>query len=128
VRILLVDDSVRIRSMIQSLLKREIHDLEEIRECTSCEEALALYSAVSPDWVLMDIKLPGMNGLEGTRCLTSEHPGANIVIVTQYDEPAYRDEARMVGARGFVLKDRLEELPGMLRAKQQVNSPAHRND
>jgi DNA-binding NarL/FixJ family response regulator len=128
VRILLVDDSVRIRSMIQSLLKREIHDLEEIRECTSCEEALALYSAVSPDWVLMDIKLPGMNGLEGTRCLTSEHPGANIVIVTQYDEPAYRDEARMVGARGYVLKDRLEELPGMLRAKQQVNSPAHRND
>ena len=125
-RILLVDDSDRIRSMIRSLLKREIRDLEEIRECTSCEEALALYRAVSPDWVLMDIKLQGMNGLEGTRRLTSEHPGANVVIVTQYDDPAYRDEARNVGARGYVLKDRLEKLPGILRTEVRQNSPAHR--
>ena len=112
--------------MIRSLLKREIRDLEEIRECTSCEEALALYRAVSPDWVLMDIKLQGMNGLEGTRRLTSEFPGANVVIVTQYDDPAYRDEARNVGARAYILKDRLEELPGMLRTEVRQNSPEHR--
>lgn len=114
--------------MLRSLLKQEVPDLEEIRECASCEEALALYSAVSPDWVLMDIKLQGMNGLEGTRRLTSEHPGANVVIVTQYDDPAYRDEARNVGARGYVLKDRLEELPGILRTEVRQNSPTHRRD
>jgi DNA-binding NarL/FixJ family response regulator len=116
VRVLLVDDSSRIRAMIRSLLRHDIPDLEEVYECDSSEQALALYANVAPDWVLMDIKLPGMNGLEGTRRLTSEHPDANVVIVTQYDDPAYRDEARKVGASGYVLKDRLEELAVLLRA------------
>jgi DNA-binding NarL/FixJ family response regulator len=62
----------------------------------------------------MDIKLPGMNGLEGTRRLTREHPGAKVIVVTQYDDPVYRDEARSAGARGYVLKDRLDELPRLL--------------
>jgi DNA-binding NarL/FixJ family response regulator len=116
VRVLLVDDNSRIRSMIGSLLRHDLPDIEEIYECDSSEQALSLYANVAPDWVLMDITLPGMNGLEGTKRLTREHPGANVVIVTQYDEPAYRDEARRVGASGYVLKDRLEELPALLRA------------
>lgn len=119
-RVLLVDDSLRIRSMIGALLRHDLPDIEEVYECGSSEQALEVYDRISPDWVLMDIKLPGMNGLEGTRRLTREHPGANVVIVTQYDDPAYRDEAREVGARGYILKDRLEELsevmcPGLRR-------------
>ena len=103
-KLLIVEDNSRVRRMI----RRIIEDIaDEINECADGSEALAAYTRFHPDWILMDIKMKGMDGLEATRQIHAASPEARIMIVTNYDEMDLREAAREAGAREYVVKEDL---------------------
>lgn len=85
-----------------------------IIECDDGAKALAAYGEHQPDWVLMDIEMPEKDGLTATREICEVYPLAQILIVTKYNDPATREAAVKAGARGFVPKENLLELRGII--------------
>ena len=111
--VLIVEDD---RSMRQ-LIKKLIHDLaENFYECSDGAEALAAYARHKPDWVLMDIRMDGVDGLTATLQIMSAWPDAKVVIVTSYNDKSLRVAADKAGACHYVLKDDLHVLRSILTA------------
>lgn len=104
IRVLVVDDQAMVRRGLVLLLGAE-PDVEVVGEAREGGQALRLVQAHAPDVVLMDIRMPGMDGLEATRRLAAEEGGPAIVVLTTFDADTYVDEALRAGAVGFVLKD-----------------------
>jgi CheY-like chemotaxis protein len=102
--VLIVDDNQQMRRAIRTCLADVA---EEIFECADGEAALATYDRCRPDWVLMDLEMPGLGGFEATRQLKLAHPDAQIVVVTNYDGGDLRVAAREAGACAFVVKENL---------------------
>ncbi len=109
-KVMIVDDSPQIRK----LLKLIIADDNSFSECSNGEEAVRSYSSIMPDWVLMDIDMPVMNGLEASEKIINEYPGAKILMVTQHDEYELLEKTRTVGIKGFVKKENLCEVTDYL--------------
>jgi CheY-like chemotaxis protein len=110
--LLIVDDDERMRSLIRSI----VADLaDSIIECGDGAEAQGCYAAHHPDWVLMDMMMPQMSGLEATRQLLAFDRAARIVIVTAHDSQSLREAAVSAGACAYVLKDNLLDLREILR-------------
>lgn len=103
IRLLVVDDHFVVRSGIAASLSMET-DIEVVREVDSGEQAVEAFRQLVPDVVLMDVRLPGMNGIEATGVLRREFPDARVLMFTTYDgdEDIYR--AMQAGARGYLLK------------------------
>ncbi len=114
VKILLVDDNVKVRQLTKILLSG-MH--AEFVECADGREALAAYGRHQPDWVLMDIQMPGLDGLAATRELTGAFPRARVLIVTQFEGQHLRAAARQAGARGYVLKENLLQAREFIEAE-----------
>ncbi len=112
--IMIVDDSPRMRAMITAYV-RNIRDESEFCECRDGVEAVRTYERIRPDWVLMDIKMPNMDGLSATKTIRTQFPDARIIIVSNFDDVELRDAAHQSGAHGYVLKDRLFELQELMR-------------
>jgi len=109
--LLIVDDNAAMRR----LLRRLLSDLAGIiLECNDGAQAVEMYGRHRPDWVLMDIEMKGLDGLEATSQIRAADPDARIVIVTNYDDIALREAAAKAGACGYVLKDNLLELRALL--------------
>ena len=101
--------------MMRALIKKLLRDVaEEVRECHDGSEVLAAYREFGPDWVLMDIKMPTVDGIAATRLIKAAFPEANILIVTDYDDPELRDAAHAAGARGYLTKEKLLDLRDMI--------------
>jgi CheY-like chemotaxis protein len=115
--ILIVEDSPQMRRVLRALLG---NGLTTCYECSDSGAALAAYQTYRPDWVLMDLKLAGADGLAVTAALRAADPAARIVIVTNYDDPALREAARQAGACGFVPKENLLELRAILNAPPAI--------
>lgn len=110
-KVLIVDDSAPVRRMIKTF----IADLAvEIVECSDGSEALAAYREHQPEFVLMDLKMAGMDGLAATRQIRQFFPTARIVMVSQWDDSALRQEARSAGAEAYVGKSDLLPLRHIL--------------
>jgi len=100
--VLIVDDNVNVRNVIKQILE----GVEgSFCECGDGSEVLDMYARCSPDWVLMDIAMPRVDGITATRMLKASHPGARILIVTEHNDPDLRAEAMLAGALGFVSKE-----------------------
>lgn len=110
-KLLIVDDNSDTRKLIRSIMTVHGHDVVESH---SGIDALKSYAANKPDCVLMDIEMEGMDGLAATRNIVQSNPEARIIIVTMHDSQRLRVAARKAGARGYVVKENLTELPGML--------------
>lgn len=106
-KILVVDDNKGIREVIKNILEDKS---AEFCECQDAASALALYRLFEPEWVLMDIEMDGMDGIAATREILRAHKTARVIIVTNYDEPHFREAASSAGAVAFVCKERLHEL------------------
>jgi DNA-binding NarL/FixJ family response regulator len=104
VRILIVDDHALVRSGLRVMLKRE-PGFEIIGEAGNGREAVELCRSLEPNLVLMDMRMPEMDGLEATRAIKREHPEISILMVTMHDNNDYMLEAAKAGAAGYVLKD-----------------------
>lgn len=114
-RVVVVDDSPE---FVNSALRRLAFDLAvEVVGCASSgKEALELVRALVPDLVLMDLAMPEMNGLEATRRIKALPAPPRVLILTLYDDPAYRVAAAEAGADGFVTKAEWnEQMPTALR-------------
>ncbi len=115
IRILLVDDQRLMREGLRVLLELE-EGLEVAGEAADGKEALEQYAALRPDVVLMDVRMPGMDGVEATRRLRERWPDARIIILTTFDDDAYVFEGLRAGAMGYLLKDVSgEELAAAIR-------------
>ncbi len=105
-RIALVDDQALLRAGLRALLDAE-DDLDVVGEAGDGEEAVALALAQRPDVVLMDIRMPAVDGLEATRRIVAEPDlaGVKVVVLTTFEVDEYVFEALRAGAAGFLLKD-----------------------
>ncbi|AXK40163.1 response regulator [Crenobacter cavernae] len=104
VRLVLVDDHPLVRDGLRARLDAVPH-IDVVGEAGSGAEALALADAVHPDLMLVDIGMKGMNGIQLTAELRTQHPGLMVVILSMYDNAEYVTSAIRAGARGYVLKD-----------------------
>ena len=112
-KLLIVEDNAVMRRLLCSLLNTAA---TEIHECADGNQALVAYRQLLPDWVLMDIEMPVLDGLEATRQLLASFPDARVVIVTRYDDAKFRDAACRAGACGFVSKENLLGLPALINS------------
>jgi len=121
-RILIVDDHGVVRSGLKLILSAE-PDFELVGEAATGEEAVALAAALKPDIVLLDIGMPGMNGMEAARLIVEQTPGVRIIVLTVYDDEAYLQQCLEIGAAGYVLKQAADtELVAAIRAVQRGQS------
>src|SRR5262249_22537134 len=116
IRILTVDDHPLLRKGIAALVNAE-NDMKLVAEASSGEEAIAQFRAHQPDVTLMDIQLPGLNGIETISEIRKEFPSARIIVLTTYSGDAQVVRAIKAGARGYLLKRQVHrELPETIRA------------
>jgi len=109
--LLIVEDNEKTRNLLRRIVAGRA---QAIYECTDGAEALSAYTAHQPDWVLMDIRMPHLDGLTATRQIKAAYPQARVIIVTSFDEAEWRDAAHQAGACGYVLKENLVELIPLL--------------
>jgi DNA-binding NarL/FixJ family response regulator len=120
---MLVDDQQIVREGLRRMLELE-PDLKVVAEAASENEAMPLATSLSPDIVLMDIKMPGSDGLELTRKLKELKPECKVIMLTFYDN--YLQGAIQAGAVGYLLKDlHREELVQAIRSVQEGRCPIH---
>lgn len=115
-RVLIADDHPLFRHGMTGLLSTQ-PDIEVVGEATTGEEAVARAEELQPDVVLMDIKMPGISGIEATRRILADHPSIRILMVTMFEDDASVFTAMRAGARGYVLKDAAkDDVLGAIRA------------
>ncbi len=104
IRVLLVDDHKLFREGVWSLLQRA-EDVQLVGEADTGEEAVRLADELLADVVLMDLKMPGMGGIEATRTIVGRNPHVGVIVVTMFEDDESVFAALKAGARGYVLKD-----------------------
>jgi DNA-binding NarL/FixJ family response regulator len=104
IRVLVADDQSMVRAGFRMLLADE-QDIEVVAEAENGREAIEKTARFNPDVILMDIRMPELDGLQATRRILAEDNGARILILTTFDLDEYVYEALSAGASGFVLKD-----------------------
>jgi len=110
--LLIADDHAEMRRTIRTV----VEDLASaIFECADGAAAVAAYREYRPDWVLMDMQMPHLDGFEATRAITREWPDARICVVSNFDDEDLRQSARAAGAQAYVHKAALVELRSILR-------------
>ncbi len=115
IRILIVDDQALVRGGFRLILDAQ-KDMEVVGEAEDGHQAVEQAEALRPDVVLMDVRMPEMNGIEATRRLVERGDGVRILILTTFDADRYVYDAMKAGASGFLLKDvRPEQLAEAVR-------------
>ena len=116
IRVLVVDDHPVVRAGLRALLAAA-DGIEVVAEASSAGEAVAAARAHQPDVVLMDLRMPGVDGIRATRLVLAERPRSRVVILTTFDNEADIVRAVEAGASGYVLKDSTQaELAHAIRA------------
>lgn len=119
IRLMLVDDQTLIRQGLASLLSLE-DDFEIVGHASHGAEAVSLIDTLTPDIILMDIRMPVMDGVAATKAIRERFPAMKILVLTTFDEDEYIVQAMQAGASGYLLKDApTEQLAAAIRS---VNS------
>lgn len=104
IRVVLADDQALVRGGLAALLDLE-PDLEVVGQAEDGDSVLRLVAETGPDVVLMDVEMPGSDGIEATARVREQHPGVRVLVVTTFGRPGYLRRAMQAGASGFVVKD-----------------------
>src|SRR5215212_2781421 len=122
-RLLIADDHALVREGLRTMLSGE-EGIEVIAEAHNGEQALQACRELGPDLVLMDVRMPVMDGLEATKRIKAEMPQTSVMMVTMHENPDYLFEAVKAGAAGYVLKDASgERLLNAVRRTLEGESP-----
>lgn len=103
IKVVIVDDHVIFRKGLMAILN-EIDDVKVVGEASNGQEAIKLLKRLETDVILMDIKMPGMDGIEATEKILAVHPEIKIIALTMFEEISYFNKMIEVGASGFLLK------------------------
>ena len=103
IRVLLADDHTLFREGLRSLFAAE-QDIDVVGQASDGAEAVRKTAELSPDVVVMDIMMPGMNGIDATRIIRSEHPATRVLVLSMYDDEEYVQRLLAAGASGCMLK------------------------
>jgi CheY-like chemotaxis protein len=124
-KVMIVDDHASARELIRKFL-----NLPGITfcECASGDEAVRLAGDFKPDWVTMDVHMPGLNGFQATEALRVQHPQARVMIVTGDNQPHFRQLSHAVGAVGLILKENLLALHLVLSGEINTSTVPERLD
>jgi DNA-binding NarL/FixJ family response regulator len=115
IRVVLADDQPLVRAGLRALIA-DIPDLDIAGEAGTGAQAVQLARDVRPDVVVMDIRMPGMDGIEATRMITTDAPGSRVLILTTFDDDDYVYASLRAGASGFVVKHMpLEDILAAIR-------------
>jgi DNA-binding NarL/FixJ family response regulator len=127
IRVLIADDHPVFRDGIRGMVEAADH-MEVVGEATTGTEAVERARDLTPDVVLMDLKMPGLNGVEATRSIVQSLPGTHVLVITMFEDDSSVFAAMRAGARGYVLKDaQREEILRAIRAVshgEAIFSPA----
>jgi DNA-binding NarL/FixJ family response regulator len=104
IKVFLVDDHEIFRNGLKQLIDSE-PDMEVVGEACDGETAMQALNATAPEVIIMDIRMPGMNGIETSQAILKQHPQGKILFFSLYDSPDYVAKALEMGASGYVLKD-----------------------
>lgn len=104
IRVLLVDDQALVRGGFRMILRSE-PDIEVVGEAGDGERAIGVATRLEPDVVLMDVRMPVLDGIEATRRILARRPATRVLILTTFDLDEHVYDALEAGASGFVLKD-----------------------
>jgi NarL family two-component system response regulator LiaR len=115
-KLLLVDDNYRIRKMMRNIYSPHF---EEVIECSDGSEAVTAFNNSNPDWVVMDIKMKEMDGIEATKRIISSYPYAKVIIVSQFNDISTIDAVYKAGAIEFVSKENLSRVIEVINNKNQ---------
>jgi DNA-binding NarL/FixJ family response regulator len=119
IRVLIVDDRLRSREGLRALLATS-HDIQVVAEATNGQEAISLVDQHHPDVVVMDVRMPVMDGLEATRCIKCRYPQIHVILLTLYAN--YRTRALAAGASAFLIKGAPAE--GLIETIKTLGSPS----
>jgi CheY-like chemotaxis protein len=112
IKLLIVDDHAELRRTV----RRMFEGMDTILlEASSGEEALQVSAAEHPDWVIMDLRMPGMGGIKATEAIHLLDAKVRIIVMSQFSEPEYREQARRAGALDFVNKEEMSRLVEIIR-------------
>ena len=118
VKVMIVDDHNLVREGLKAVFAQG-DEIDVVGEAGSGEEAIEMVEKVKPDVILMDISMPGINGIQATKQIRDKHPDAKIVILTMLDQEGYMYEAIKAGATGYMLKSTSSD--ELVNAIQTVN-------
>jgi DNA-binding NarL/FixJ family response regulator len=104
IRVLICDDQMVVRAGLRAILST-VSGIEVVGEASDGDEALSQVEALAPDVVLMDLKMPGINGVQATRTIRDRHPEVGVLVLTTYDADEWVFDAVRAGASGYLLKD-----------------------
>ncbi|MBC7998208.1 MAG: response regulator transcription factor [Leptolyngbya sp.] len=122
IRIILVDDQSLIRDGLKMLLSNEV-DLEIIGEAANGLEACRLVDSCCPDVILMDLRMPLMDGIKATKAILEKYPQVRVLILTTFDDEEYLLGSLRAGASGYLLKDTpIIQLAAAIRSVHHGNS------
>lgn len=122
IRILLADDHSIVREGLRALLERQ-QEFEVVGDAADGREAVEMAKTGHPDVVVMDVAMPGLNGIEATRRITARSPQVGVVILSMHSDESYILRSLKAGARGYLLKDSLQaDLIDAVRAAAQGKS------
>jgi DNA-binding NarL/FixJ family response regulator len=104
IRLFVIDDHEMVREGLKAILKAE-PDFEIVGDAANSEQAFELIDRLQPDVILLDVRLPGMSGVEICRSITERYPQMAVIIVTTYTDETLVAQCIQAGARGFIVKD-----------------------
>jgi len=122
IRILLADDHSIVREGLRALLERQ-QEFEVVGDAADGRQAVEMAETARPDVVVMDLAMPGLNGIEATRRITARSPQVSVVILSMHSDESYILRSLKAGARSYLLKDSLQvDLVDAVRAAAQGKS------
>lgn len=117
-KLMIVDDNEAMRHMIRSVVA---YPDDAVCECEDGADALIAFRGSQPDVVLMDLQMPTMNGIQATLRIKKEFPEANIIIVSNFNDQEFREEAKEAGANSYFTKDNLFQLQQYIHQSKGVS-------
>ncbi|MBI4350200.1 MAG: response regulator transcription factor [Elusimicrobia bacterium] len=105
IRVLIADDANQFRDSVKDLLEDE-ENIAVVGEAADGQDAVEMARKLKPEVVLMDVKLPRLDGFSATRLIKKEYPGTNVLMISGFDDEAYVKDAALAGANGYLSKKR----------------------